>query len=162
MFAHQTRRGISRLLWRVHRWVYVRTGGRLGGHIVGMPVLLLTTTGRSSGRLRTVALTYLPDGRNFVVIASNGGARRDPRWYANLRAHPEAWLQVGRRALRVTFREAHDEERERLWARAIQAYGGYATYQKRTRRRIPVVVLEPGRRVQSVSGLRRLGQRQTD
>jgi deazaflavin-dependent oxidoreductase (nitroreductase family) len=137
------RRGIGRLAWGIHRWIYTRTGGRLGGRIVGMPVLLLTTTGRSSGRPRTVPLTYLPEGQNFVVIASNGGARRDPDWYANLRAHPAAWVQINRRTVRVNVRDAGDDERERLWIRAVKAYGGYAAYRKRTRRRIPVVVLEP-------------------
>jgi len=134
---------MGRLLWWVHRWAYRRSGGRLGGRIVGMPVLLLTTTGRSTGRPRTVALTYLPDGRNFVVIASNGGARRHPDWYANLHAHPEARVQIGRRTITVTARDAGGDRRQHLWARAVQAYRGYAAYQERTRRTIPVVVLEP-------------------
>ena len=137
------RRRIGRLLWWVHRWTYTRTGGRFGGRIAGMPVLLLTTRGRRSGLPHTVPLTYFPEGKNLVVIASNGGARRDPDWYANLRAHPVAWVQITRRTVRVNGRDAGDDERKRLWIRVVQAYGGYATYQKRTRRRIPVVVLEP-------------------
>lgn len=140
------RRAIARLPWWMHRWVYIRTGGRLGGRIVGMPVLLLTTRGRRSGRPHTVALTYLPDAGNFVVIASNGGARRNPDWYRNLRAHPEARVRIRRCTVRVKVRDAGDHERERLWLRAVKAYGGYAAYQHRTRRRIPVVVLEPDTR----------------
>jgi deazaflavin-dependent oxidoreductase (nitroreductase family) len=135
---------MSRLLWRIHRWVYRRSGGRVGGRLVGMPVLLLTTTGRRTGRPHTVALTFLPDGENMVVIASNGGARRNPHWYANLEAHRDASVRLGRATIRVTGREASGDERERLWRRAVTAYRGYGAYQRRTRRRIPVVVLERG------------------
>ena len=93
--------------------------------------------------MRTVALTYLPDGHNFGVIASNGGAPRHPEWFQNLRARPEARVQVGRRVVMVTAREADGDERERLWRQAVRAYRGYAAYQERTFRRIPAVVLEP-------------------
>jgi deazaflavin-dependent oxidoreductase (nitroreductase family) len=127
--------------WRLHRWVYRWSGGRIGGHLAGMPVLLLTTRGRRSGRPHTTTLTYLPDGRAFVVIASNGGAPRHPDWFLNLRAHPEAQVEVGARRLSVQAREAEGPERDRLWALVVQRYGGYAVYQRRTRRRIPVVVL---------------------
>lgn len=127
--------------WRLHRWLYRRTGGRIGGRIVGMPVLLLTTTGRHTGRPHTNPLTYLPHGDDLAVIASNGGARSHPDWFLNLRAHPAAYVQVGSRRFAVRAREAEGPEREALWARAVRRYGGYAGYQTRTRRRIPVVVL---------------------
>src|SRR3990172_12850339 len=147
MAAHRrrrrVRRWIGRLLWQMHRWIYRRTGGRVGGRLAGMPVMMLTTRGRRSGMLRTVALTYLPDGQNFVVIASKGGARRHPDWYANLRVRPHGAILAARRVLRVTARDAVGQERERLWARAVAAYRGYASYQMRTLRRIPVVILEP-------------------
>jgi deazaflavin-dependent oxidoreductase (nitroreductase family) len=106
-----------------------------------MPVLLLTTRGRRSGRLHTNVLTYLPRGSDLVVIASNGGARRHPDWFLNLRTHPQAQVEVGTRRVDVRAREAEGPEREALWAQAVRRYGGYAVYQRRTRRRIPVVVL---------------------
>ena len=127
-------------LWRMHRWTYRASGGRLGGRLLGMPVLLLTTKGRRTGRPHTTALLYFPEGRNVVVIASSGGSPAHPAWWWNLRAHPEGRIQIGRGVRR---REAEGPERERLWARVVRAYRGYAAYQARTSRRIPVVVLEP-------------------
>jgi deazaflavin-dependent oxidoreductase (nitroreductase family) len=135
------RRWFIHLLWRFHRWFYRISRGRLGGRLVGMPVLLLTTIGRRSGRPHTTALTYQSDNTNFVVTASNGGARNHPAWLLNLRAHPEAEIQVEGRHVRVRARETDGAERERLWARVIRTYAGYAAYQARTSRRIPVVVL---------------------
>lgn len=129
--------------WRAHRWVYVQTGGRIGGRVVSMPVLLLTTTGRRTGRARTTALTYVADSQSYVIIGSNGGAPRHPDWYLNLRAHPRATIQTGRRTVGVTARVARGAERDRLWARAVAAYRGYARYERRSPRVIPVVVLEP-------------------
>lgn len=108
-----------------------------------MPVLLLTTMGRHSGRSRTTALTCQKDDADFVVVASNGGADYHPGWLLNLRAHPEAEIQTGGRHVRVRARESEGAERERLWGRTIQAYAGYAAYQARTSRQIPVVVLHP-------------------
>jgi len=127
----------------MHRWTYRASGGRLGGRLLGMPVLLLTTKGRRTGRPHTTALLYFPEGRNVVVIASSGGSAAHPAWWWNLRAHPEARIQIGRGVRRVRAREAEGPERERLWARVVRAYRGYAAYQARTSRRIPVVVLEP-------------------
>ena len=137
------RRSIVPLLWRLHRWMYARTGGQLGGRIVGMPVLLLRTRGRRTGRPHCVALTYLPDGSRYIVIASNGGAGRHPHWYGNLRAHGFAEIQVGSHTISVSARAAGGAERARLWQRAVQAYPGYARYQRRTRRVIPVAILAP-------------------
>lgn len=115
----------------------------MGGRLLGMPVLLLTTTGRRSGRPQTRALTYFTEGQNVVVIASNGGARRHPAWFLNLQAQPAARVQIGRRMIRVRSRETKGAEREGLWARVASAQPSYTRYQARTARRIPVVVLEP-------------------
>ncbi len=131
------------LVWRLHRWVYRRSGGRVGGRLMGLPMLLLTTTGRRSGQPRTTALTYVTEGVHYAVVASNGGASQHPAWFHNLRAFPEAQIQVGAMAYRVQAREARGAERERLWNRMIQLYAGYRDYQARTTRQIPVVVLEP-------------------
>jgi len=106
------------------------------------PVLLLTTTGRQSQEQRTTPLTFFPDGRDFVVIASYGGGPRHPAWWLNLRAQPEAEVQVGPTHHKVTAREAEGDERNRLWRRVTTWMPVYAYYQSRTDREIPVVVLE--------------------
>lgn len=137
------RRRLIRALWGFHRWLYRATGGRLGGRIVGMPVLLLTTMGRRTGRRHTTSLTYLPHGTNFVVIGSNAGAAKHPDWVLNLRADPRAIVQVRDHRMGVRAREAVGAERSQLWNRAIRSYSGYAVYQSRTARTIPVMILEP-------------------
>lgn len=132
-----------RILGGVHRRVYRLTGGRIGGRIAGMPVLLLTTTGRTSGRPRTQPLAYTRAGEGYAVIASKGGAAHHPLWYLNLRANPQAEVTIGRRAQRVRARDAEGEERERLWRQLADVYAGYDRYAQKTDRRIPVVVLQP-------------------
>jgi len=131
------------LLWQLHRWIYRRSGGRVGGRLLGLPMLLLTTTGRRSGQPHTTALTYVTEGPHYAVVASNGGAPRHPAWFHNLRAFPQAQIQVGSIVFQVQVREASGAERERLWNRMVQLYAGYRGYQARTRRQIPVLVLEP-------------------
>ena len=128
--------------WAIHRWLYQKTGGRLGSTILGNAVLLLTTTGRKTGKMRTTALTYLHDDGRLVVIASNAGERRHPAWFLNLMSHPRATAQVGPMVLTVHGREAVGDERERLWSRIVEMDRSYAEYQARTTRQIPVVVLE--------------------
>lgn len=129
-----------KLMWRVHRFFYRVSRGRLGGNLE-MPVLLLTTTGRKTGKQRTWPLYHLVDGDSFVVIASNVGEDTHPAWLLNLRADPRASVQIGSERYDVTAREAEGEERERLWKQAVTASPGYETYRTRTKRRIPVVVL---------------------
>lgn len=133
----------QRAATKLHSFVYRATGGRVGGRIVGGPVLLLTTTGRKSGKKRTVPLLYLEDGENLVLVASNGGAPVHPTWWLNLRANPEATVEVGREKLRVRAEEASPREKERLWPKLVEMYGGYETYRRRTCREIPVVLLKP-------------------
>ncbi len=131
------------LFWKIHPALYRWTSGRIGGQMMNLPVLLLTTTGRRSGEARTRALMYLPKGDRYVVIASYLGEPRHPDWWLNLRADPKAWIQVGGQRLRVAAREADGDERARLWQEVLGRQGDYAEYQRRTERRIPVVVLEP-------------------
>lgn len=131
------------LFWKAHRFLYRVSGGRIGGRVIGMPVLMLTTTGRKSGRPRTNVLTYLPQGRVSVVFASNAGEPRHPAWWLNLAADPHATVQRGRETMPVVAREADGEERARLWDEVVRTEAGYAVYAERTTRRIPVVVLEP-------------------
>ena len=127
---------------RSHRAVYRLTRGRLLGRVAGMPVLLLTTTGRLSGRARTTPLTYFEAGNDLVIVASNGGEDRAPAWWLNLREHPEATVTIGTRSHSVTARTATGEERERLWPMITATYPGYASYARRTTRPIPVVLLD--------------------
>jgi len=107
-----------------------------------MPVLLLTTIGRKSGRSRTQPLTYTQSGDGYAVIASKGGAPQHPLWYLNLRANPLAEVTVGRKMRKVRARDAQGEERERLWRALADLYPGYDRYAEKTSRQIPVVVLE--------------------
>lgn len=106
-------------------------------------MLILSTTGRQSGRPHKVPLLYLRDGESLVVIASYGGRPNYPDWYLNLVAHPEARVQVNRRRRAVTARVATSEEREEWWPLIVDAYEGYSQYQSRTDRIIPVVFLDP-------------------
>ncbi len=123
--------------------MYRVTNGKAGGRLAGGPVLLLTTTGRKSGRERTVPLLYLPDGENLVVVGSNGGTATHPAWWLNLRSNPEATVEVGGRKTRVRAEEAGPAEKERLWPSLVEMYGGYEGYRRRTDREIPVVILRP-------------------
>jgi F420H(2)-dependent quinone reductase len=132
-----------RILGGMHRRVYRLTGGKIGGQIGKLPVLLLTTIGRKSGRPRTQPLAYTPVADGYAVIASKGGAAQHPLWYLNLRANPLAEVTVGRKTRRVRARDAQGKERERLWRAFADLYPGYDRYAQKTSRRIPVVVLEP-------------------
>jgi deazaflavin-dependent oxidoreductase (nitroreductase family) len=134
-----------RILGGLHRTFYRLTGGKVGGRIANMPVLLLTTTGRKSGRPRTQPLAYTRTSEGYAVIASKGGAAQHPLWYLNLRANPIAEVTVGRETQEVRARETEGEERERLWRQLADVYSGYDRYAQRTSRRIPVIVLEPAR-----------------
>ena len=132
-----------RILGRLHARVYRLTGGRIGGKIGPARVLLLTTTGRKSGRPRTQPLLYTPAGAGYAVVASKGGAPRHPLWYLNLRANPRVEVTVGRDTRAMRARAAEGEEREQLWRALTRVYAGYDRYAQRTSRQIPVVVLEP-------------------
>ncbi|WP_439564955.1 nitroreductase/quinone reductase family protein [Microcella sp.] len=133
----------------LHRALLRRTGGRLGRQLGGMPVIELTTTGRSSGQPRTAILTVPhrepgPHGERLIVIASRGGDDLQPAWYLNLVAEPAVQVaRVGEHPRPYRARTAEPEERARLWPLAVAAYRGYAEYQRKTAREIPVVILEP-------------------
>jgi proline iminopeptidase len=122
---------------------YRETGGKVG-HIwrEGSTILLLTTTGRTSGEKRTAPLIYAEDGAHYVIVASKGGAPEHPGWYLNLAKHPEVELQVKDEVFKARARTATGEERARLWKKAKEVWPPYEEYAKKTAREIPVVVLE--------------------
>ena len=131
---------------RLHELIYKRTDGRVGHGMIGVPTLLLRTTGRRSGATRTNALVYARDGGDYLVVASNGGADRPPAWLHNLRANPDVELQVGRERQSGAARavEPADPDYERLWTIVNENNRDrYREYQKLTDRPIPVVVVTP-------------------
>jgi F420H(2)-dependent quinone reductase len=132
-----------RLASGLHRTIYRASRGKVAGHFGKLDVLLLTTTGRTSGKPRTVPLLYTRAGDGYAVIASMGGAPDDPAWCKNLRASPDAVVEIGGDRTPVRAREAEGDERERLWRAMTDGFGGYDGYQQKTSRRIPVFVLEP-------------------
>jgi deazaflavin-dependent oxidoreductase (nitroreductase family) len=128
---------------RFHTWLYRLTGGAIGHSAGAIKNLLLTTRGRKSGEERTVPLAYLPDGDRYVIVASNGGADRHPAWWLNLRANPNATVQIGRDTVPVVAHRAEGAEWDRLWP-LLKTYNPfYARYELITARKIPVVVLAP-------------------
>lgn len=127
-------------LFALHREVYEWTDGRVGAR-TGLPVLLLSTLGRKSGLWRTTPLVYFRDGESYVVVGSDGAARRDPHWCENLRAHDVARVRVGRDTFEARARSAAGEERARLFARGVQVNPIWQHYQRQTARELPVVVL---------------------
>jgi deazaflavin-dependent oxidoreductase (nitroreductase family) len=129
---------------RLNTAIYRLSDGRLLGRFKGAPVLLLNHVGRRSGKSRTTPLLYLEDGENLAVVASKGGSHTHPVWWLNLRAHPETTVEVGSEKRSVRAHQASPEEKQRLWPRLVEMWPDYASYQERTDREIPVIVLEPG------------------
>ena len=127
----------------LHRVLYRSTRGAVGRRFVDNDMCLLTTTGRRSGKQHTVPLLYLRDDDRLVVIASWGGRDEHPHWYLNLRTHPAASVQVLDKRWPVTAATASPDQRALWWPRVIDAYDGYAEYESRTDREIPVVFLDP-------------------
>ncbi len=127
---------------KMHTAVYRITKGRIGHSSGNITNLLLTTTGRKTGQPRTVPLSYIADGARFVVVASNGGADRNPVWWLNLRADPAAQIQIEGTSVPVRAREAEPAECERLWPLLIEANLFYKRHLANTDREIPVVILD--------------------
>jgi F420H(2)-dependent quinone reductase len=135
---------ILRRLMGAHTVVYRATGGLVGHRFPGTPpMLLLDHIGARSGVERTIPLVYVEDGDVLVLVASKGGYPKNPAWFHNLRAHPDTTVQVGSERRAVRARVASSSERTRLWPKAVAVYSGYAGYQERTDREIPLVILEP-------------------
>lgn len=141
---------IIKTMSKVHVTLYRWTGGLLGSKWRvgsafpwGVPVLLLTTTGRKSGLPRTLPLLFIEDGQNIVIVASQGGLPKNPLWFGNVEANPDVTIQIKRRRLRMKARTASPDERERLWPKLVAHYPDFASYVTWTDRVIPVVICEP-------------------
>jgi deazaflavin-dependent oxidoreductase (nitroreductase family) len=128
---------------QAHVRAYRATKGRIGKSWQGAPVLLLDHVGRKSGKHMTSPLIYGEDGENLIIVASFGGARRDPFWWPNLKASPDTTVNVYGDVRRVRARQATPEEKARIWPNMVAIYAPYEDYQRRTERDIPVVILEP-------------------
>ena len=134
---------LQQVMSSTHVFFYKLSGGRIGGRIHKADVLLLTTTGRKTGKKRTTPLLYVRDGNRLVIIASNGGRPIDPSWWMNLKRNPIGMVQVKRLKETVYAQRAIGSEKERLWRLMTTAYPTYDDYQKKTDRDIQVVVLMP-------------------
>jgi deazaflavin-dependent oxidoreductase (nitroreductase family) len=142
--ATHRRTKLLELVWRFHRKLFTATGGRVWTTYGGMPIAMVTTTGRKSGQPRSVTIPFFRHGDAFVFVGTNAGAPRDPDWVQNVRAKPEATVKLKGHGVPVRARVTQGEERERLWAEAVAHNHDYAEYARIiTGREIPVVVLEP-------------------
>ncbi len=130
------------LFGQEHVRIYRETDGDRGYRWRGTTILLLTTTGRSSGQERTTPLIHRTDGGRWVIVASKGGAPEHPGWYKNLEAEPEATIQVRDEVIPVRMSTAEGDERQRLWSLMTENWPAYDDYQRKTDREIPVVILE--------------------
>jgi deazaflavin-dependent oxidoreductase (nitroreductase family) len=118
-------------------------GGKVGGNFAGAPLLLLHSTGARSREARLHPVMYMADKGRYLVFASKAGAPTNPDWYHNLKAHPDAVIEVGSESIEVTAAEITGSERDELYGRQATLYPGFAGYQNQTTRRIPVVALTP-------------------
>jgi deazaflavin-dependent oxidoreductase (nitroreductase family) len=142
-FSHSLGASGLRMAGRLNVPLYRASGGRLGGRVGKAPVLLLTTTGRKSGQPRTTPVVYLAHGLDVVLIDTNAGNEKLPAWSHNLRANPEAEVEVGRTRHPVRARRAEGEERAELWRAHNVQYAGFDRYDAQLRREPSVWVLEP-------------------
>lgn len=135
---------VFRTTLQVHAFIYERTDGLIGHRVLGVPCLMLRTTGRKSGQTRTNSLVYAKDGDRYVVVASKGGDPKAPAWLLNLRATPQVEVQVGRTRFQAAATEIGqgDPDYARLWKLVNDDNGNrYEAYQKKTTRPIPLVAL---------------------
>jgi len=130
-------------MFKAHAAIYELSDGRIGASSAGLPMLLLSVTGRKSGTTHTTALVYFQDGESYVVVGSDGAAKRDPQWWRNLQVDPMGAIRVGRKKLEVKATLATGAERERLWEIGKTVNPLWSKYQTRTERELPVVMLTP-------------------
>jgi deazaflavin-dependent oxidoreductase (nitroreductase family) len=139
-----TKDRIGIFLNAIHRNVFLATNGRVFGKLMGMPALMLTTTGRKTGKKRQSMLTTpIHDDERIVIVASWGGDDRHPKWYLNLRENPDVEVVIDGKKRDMRARVATTEEKAELWPQVVGTYKGYGQYQTRTSREIPLVILAP-------------------
>lgn len=135
---------VIRVMSALNVWIFRWSKGRIGGRFLrGAPVLLLTSTGRKSGRPRTTPLLYLRDGERLVVVASKGGFSTNPLWYGNVAANPRVEVELAGERRAMLAHRASGAEKQRLWPKLVAMYRDFDDYQARTERDIPVVILSP-------------------
>ena len=134
---------IFRKFMRFQIFMYRRSAGKSFAHVRGMPVLLLTTVGRKTGKQRVTPVMYIRDGDNYVITASNGGEDKHPGWFVNLRANPQATIEVGNMTRGVMAHQASPEKKKTLWAQLVEQAPFFDGYRKKTTRDIPMVILQP-------------------
>ena len=135
---------IIKWMSRINTVLYQKTGGKIGGTFLqGAPVALLTTTGRKTGEPRVSPLLFWRDGDRIVLIASQGGAAKNPMWYLNLKTDPRVSVQIRNEVLNLNARDATEEERAHYWPKMAAMYTSFDDYQSWTDRVIPVVICDP-------------------
>ncbi len=132
-----------RLIRDISVFLYRLTGGKVGGRMQGLSVLLLRTTGRKTGQERTTPLGYFTENGNYVITASNAGRAKHPAWFLNLRANPRVTIEVQDRQIEAQAEVAAPEKRNVLWSQLISLSPAYANYARKTAREIPLVILHP-------------------
>ena len=135
--------GFFKIMTRAHIFLYRKSSGKIWNKMQGMPVLLLTTTGRKTERSRTTPLVYLRDGNDYLIAASKGGSDSHPAWYFNLKAMSEVRIEVGNQAFAARATLTENEERDQLYDRFKSLGDNFATYEQMAQRTIPVVRLTP-------------------
>ncbi|HEX9332799.1 MAG TPA: nitroreductase family deazaflavin-dependent oxidoreductase [Anaerolineales bacterium] len=134
---------IFRFFMAIYVFLYRLTGGKFGNQVQGLPVLLLTTIGRRTGKKRITPLGYLEHDGSYVITATNAGFDTHPAWFHNLKSHPQVALQIGDKQLTAIAELADPTLRQQLWAKFVERAPGYGAYEKRTTREIPIVLLRP-------------------
>ena len=134
-----------RTISKIHEYIYRISRGRVGKQLGNIAILLLTTTGRKSGKKRSVPLTAVPYGAKYILVASFGGSPVHPAWLINIRQNPAVQIRVGSMVTqaKASIIEPTDTGYDEMWGKAIAVYGGYDTYRKATSRHIPIVVITP-------------------
>lgn len=132
-----------RAILSVYIFFYRLTSGAIGGRMAGLNVMLLTTTGRKTGQPRVTPLGYFKEGANFVIIASNAGAEKNPAWFYNLKSNPQVKIQIGKQELTARAQVVDSEKRNQMWSELVKMAPAYKKYEKQTKREIPLVILQP-------------------
>ena len=135
-------RWLLKAFTRINVFVYKLSGGRLMNSLAGMPIVLVKMKGAKSGRFKTIPLMYVPHARGVLLVASQGGAPKNPVWYHNLIKNPEVEITRGGTTRKLTARRVSDEEKAELWPVCVKHYPPYEQYQQRTDRNIPVFLCE--------------------